>query len=231
MVNKKVKIFIISEDTGKNSFQIVKNIVEKSFLGLNYKISQKFEYSDELNNEQNVKAANWKNRNDCHFRQFMQKLKSKLYNNVFIIWHIDADVIWENYNKSDNIKKFKKFIDKIKNTPSPRNGKIIQVDLTKKIINMFPAYSIEAWLYPFYKKVEEINKKDFKLKNIPIDEFDDIEKIKDKSGINDKYNLQLSKQISFKRLNNVGKSYSKFIEDLKENSELMEMIKTYLSEK
>ena len=208
----KLTVHIISEDSSKDSFEIIKNIIMTSFRSIDQDIDgDKIHFNDSYNKWNCIKGGNWKSKKGMEFRNLMTYLMGELKkDNSFVFWHIDGDITFSDFNNDNEISdNFSTFHEKIKNIPHTVkiDGKEIPIDFTKLFL-LFPCYSIESWLYPFIDKIKLDNNEEFNFSSTALDDFDEILRIKDSSGIGSKYNLELSTKFKHNTLEALKKSYS-----------------------
>lgn len=207
-----VKIFIISEDSSKASFEIIKNIISKSLrlIEPSYNIN-KIQFIEKFNSSKVVKGSYWKEKCGKDFRELIMSIMNELKKeNCYFFWHIDGDIQYSSFlSNPNNSNNYQMFYDKISKIPHTVriNGQSTDIDFTKLFL-LFPCYSIEAWLYPFLESIEIDESHNFNLEDIEISEYDNIKKIKDVSGILDFYNLSLSTKFNHSKLFELNKSYA-----------------------
>lgn len=213
-------MFIISEDSSKNSFDILVNIITKILRAIQPNIDCQFiTFDNYLNKDSAMKGSKWKSEKGMKFRNFMFKVMNELKkDNSFVFWHIDGDAPWSGRDDSENISLFHKKIKKIPHTEII-NGRKKSIDFSKLFL-IAPFYSIESWLYPFLKSISIKKADTFKFKDVDISEYDEIIKIKDESGIADTYNLDLSKKFKHKTVYDCKKSYFETFEHIKKHNEM-----------
>lgn len=221
-------IYIISEDSSTHSFQVLKNIIVKSLRVLEPSIEiDKIDFRDRLNNRPAIKGAKWKEKKDKKFREFMMELMNELNKHeTYAFWHIDGDTTWADFPKSLNYKTFHEKIKIIPHiVPTPKGN--VDVDFSRLFL-LFPCYSIESWLLPFLDKIQcdEIEK--FTLSGTEIDQWDEIEQIKDVCGISSQWNKQLSEKFKHETIYNSGKSYYNSFNEIENHQDFKESLKKIL---
>lgn len=191
-----------------------------------------------------LKSNYWYSESKTLMRQervaFKKALTTALFENKpLIIWHFDGDKKFSDFESSSCIAhvKFEEILSKIKDEVSDRHGNSRKLH-KNNIVLMIPCYSIEAWLFQnksFYDELIEsfekllkfapesnhssireiIEKLNF-LKSLPVEEFDEIEKIKeffprDKAN---KYYPLMAENLPYDELVKIDKSYADFIKNL-----------------
>ena len=208
----KLTVHIISEDSSRDSFEVIKNIIIASFRSIEPNFDEnKIQFDGYFNKNSCITGTQWKAKRGMEFRKFMTELMGELKKeSSYVFWHIDGDIAFSDFEKdtdtSDNFSTFHKQIKKIPHTVKIE-GKEIPIDFTKLFL-LFPCYSIESWLYPFIDKIKLDNIKEFTFSSTALEDFDEILQIKDNSGIGSKYNLELSTSFKHNTLEVLKKSYS-----------------------
>ena len=199
-------IDIISEDSSKDSFDTIKNIISKSISHINHNVDlNKIEFRDRYNKNPLVKGSQWKStKKNYRFRELMNFIFSDINkSDHYVFWHIDADITFKNFSKDpNNSDNYKQFENLVRLHPCKMDAD------QSRIFILLPCYSIESWLFPFVEKLDD-KIYDFKYSSIDINDFDEILLIKDKknSGIGDVYNKDLSSYIVPSQLISVKKSF------------------------
>ena len=208
----KLTVHIISEDSSRDSFEVIKNIIIASFRSIEPNFDEnKIQFDGYFNKNSCITGTRWKAKRGMEFRKFMTELIGELKkDNSYVFWHIDGDIAFSNFEKntdtSDNFSTFNKQIKKIPHTVKIE-GKEVPIDFTKLFL-LFPCYSIESWLYPFIDKIKLEKNEEYKFSSTAFEDFDDILQIKDSSGIGSQYNLELSTNFKHNTLEALKKSYS-----------------------
>lgn len=232
-----MKIIILSEDASTGSAEVLTNIVQKAIRQITPQIEISEIDFDKSRNELEVISSNrWKANKEPHnsdIRAFMQRILNELIDDdTFVFWHVDGDIAWS-ARGSDGGENYRKFNQIIKGTStfrSPMTGRDIEIDISKVFLTM-PYYSMESWLLPFVDQLTPSSNKIQKRREeeimaIPLEEFDEIEKIKHVHNINE--NLTLSKEFKHDRLYTIGKSYTKFFDSVIGNASFVAELKEQL---
>lgn len=237
MVGDRVKVLIITEDTGKDSFEVLKNLVNSILKNIldDYQ-SHLIEFKQVERAYNSALSGNrWKQekphkdpklaRAVTAFKKYLaQHIMKK---NAFVFWHIDGDIKWSQFTggkECDNIKRLNSFIEKVlmgiaihkKDQAPPRPD--------SHFLKLLPFYSIEAWLYQNSTALQAINEDTSDIQAVPPSGLDDILKVKVDFKIKAKYNLQLSKSFPFQKVYALEKSFHHTVEEIKDASGFLDTV-------
>ncbi len=241
-----MKIIILSEDRNKDSGEVITNIIKKALGGIDPKVNailHTLSFDTSWNREDVLKGTYWKSSVtkkkepwNSQMRELMMRIINALLDEeCYVFWHIDGDVTWKSFCKKRpyNHDLFHKVL-KENNTIMAQTGKMFSLD-TSKLFLVMPCYSIEAWLYPFVETIGEVHNHNQRrvldeLATIEVEEFDEIEKIKDTYDITDTFNAELSQQFCHDTLYKIGKSYTALFKEMNENEGLQKSLQERLSD-
>lgn len=236
MVEDKVKVLIISEDRGKDSFAVFKNLISSILKNIIPDFqSQLIEYIEIDAKHSGVLSGNkWRQRRprDRKLTAMIHNFKRELIQYLlegpaFIFWHIDGDMRWCDFTQKGNctnLEQLNSFLAPIESElESYRSNSSTKLP-KNKVLKLLPFYSIEAWLYQNSTTLQNIKGDTSDIHAKSPSDFDEILKVKDSFNIKDEYNLQLSKSFPFQKVYALGKSFHRTVEELKDASGFLDTV-------
>lgn len=227
MVEEKVNVLIITEDTGKGSFELFRNLINSILREIITDFqSQLIEYVRiDARHSEVLSGNSWmqkrprnKKLRDSIYRLKREIIQYLLGKQAFVFWHIDGDMKWCEFTKKGsclNLEKLNDFLAPITaELDTHRNNKAPNLP-KDKILKLLPFYSVEAWLYQNSAALQKINEDTSDIKNRAPQELDEILMVKEFFKIKAKYNLELSKQFPYQKVYALGKSFHHTVEELK----------------
>lgn len=150
-------ILVLGEDSGEGAHEtlvaLAKNILR--LVDSSYDWQQlRFEPPEDANIRLVLRGNEWKNRNHPKRRDLMGYIATKLLegDRAFVLYHIDGDRPWAARETSENVEKFRDFIEidvrQFVEHRRRQSGRASADDLAlSQLLLLVPYYSIEAWLF------------------------------------------------------------------------------------
>lgn len=231
MVDDRVKVLIVTEDTGTESFEVLKNLINSILKNIveDYQ-SQLIEFKPVEKCYLPVCSGNrWKQekphkdpklaREITAFKKYI--VQHTMKSSAFIFWHIDGDMMWAQFARGKecaNRKSLDTFIEKVLKGMTIHQRDKVPPTPEGCFLKLLPFYSIEAWLYQNSQALQKITENTGDIQATDASVFDDILKVKEAFKIKAKYNLQLSQSFPFQKVYELGKSFHHTVEELKDAS-------------
>lgn len=236
----KLHILLLTEDSGANGFDTVKEIVRHSLLHCNPSTQTHLITYTPANDsaKQALRANNWKNKTHRNTVDLLREMATHVAKDVGpIIFHYDGDTAWDQRSESANTQKFQEIILSrlclfLQSMPNKHGSKYSSEDaeeLVKNVIQMVPFYSIEAWLFHNQEQLKSIYREIYTGQNTEQDQktlqhwqdkptiLGNTDQPKEQLSIRDEYNLQLAKHnFPADLLYGLNQSYTVFVTDLSE---------------
>jgi hypothetical protein len=181
----KMTIYILTEDSGKDSFETLKALILQ-MLRCHEKDHRGSEICFETLHAPIVQANGWKNlKKQQQVTDLARALATKVLEpNAFICFHFDADCAWSSVyqpsgqldlSASENWTKFEEIIiSRVMTTLTTAKGARISAAqasycIQEKLFRLIPFYSIESWLFQNIDCAEQISLEQYDAAN--ADEF------------------------------------------------------------
>lgn len=194
-----------------------------------------------------LRGNRWKERNSPERIRLVNEVAARLMSGTVVVFHVDSDTRWSDRKRSENRRQFEKLIRIAiqsmlcgMGAPFPQDRAKPFVPLspekaraaTDRLIVMHPCYSIESWLYQATEAVcglcanvhdSEVHQKQIREWGQKRGLLDEIMRPKDDvlgACVSDRHNEDLARHFPADEVSTVKASWSEFLEQLKQLSEL-----------
>ncbi len=235
-----LSILIITEDTGKGSYQTLQHILRRTFrLMESHCETQRIAFREQGAATRQTSRANlWKSNKH---RQKLVALRREIATSLletsppgFVAFHFDGDQVWSRRDASENCAKFSEQII----TPVCALVQKMRPDrdadeVLSHLLPIVPFYSIEAWLFQNTRSLKVILKTQHSGRDLNLiakweqdrGMLDELEKPKQAICAGAKHNEALAKTLPVEDVHRVGKSYHATVETMGKCAALAEALK------
>jgi hypothetical protein len=239
----KKTIRVLSEDSAPDAFAVVCALTRRILRFVAPSLDSRSVQFLPLNQEKARQAVHgniWKSTSPRD-RQKRIELMRTLVNDVlmergFVVYHIDADVIWARRKECLNLEQFHHFVaEMVRNYADARDLKRTPEKLKeafeRRLILLVPFYSIESWLYQSTACAIAIcdgsyrgkDRERFAAWGLDRGALDEVSQPKDQVALGGRHNLELAEAaIPVTALYDAGKSFAQAVERFRACSDLLE---------
>ncbi|XXT14859.1 hypothetical protein WME94_31885 [Sorangium sp. So ce429] len=234
-------VLVLGEDSGEGAHETLVALAKKLFrlVDSNYDWQHiRFEPLEDASLRVVLRGNEWKNRNHPKRRDLMGYIATKLLegDRAFVLYHIDGDRPWAARETSENIEKFRDFIQidvpqffehrRRQSSRAPAGALALS-----QLLLLVPYYSIEAWLFQntragvrFCEENQACRGKHVALFQAWADNrsaLDEVSKPKEEICFRGRHNRQLAESLDVETVYYAEKSLHHAVETLHQNPALL----------
>lgn len=169
-VTHALSMLVLTEDSHPRAFETVKTLAPKLLRLVHpHTATHRILFEPGKKTQGSTRANRWKSKNprDHALRaDLLQELATKVLEDDvpgYVLFHIDGDRPWREHESSENVRKFRAFVQLLgptveavlKRRGLPADEADVK-DRLRRICALTPFYSIEAWLYQNTTRVREL---------------------------------------------------------------------------
>ncbi|KYG11471.1 hypothetical protein BE21_00780 [Sorangium cellulosum] len=232
---------VLGEDSGEGAHETLVALAKNIFrlVDSNYDWQHiRFEPPEDGNLRLVLRGNEWKNRNHPKRRDLMGYIATKLLegDRAFVIYHIDGDRRWAERETSENVEKFRDFIEidvrRFIEHRRQRSGRAAAGELAlSQLLLLVPYYSIEAWLFQNTRAGIRLCEETPACRGKHVDIFrawaddrsalDDVWQPKEQICFKSRHNRQLAESLDVETVYYAGQSLHHAVDALHQNASLL----------
>jgi hypothetical protein len=229
-----VRFLVHPEDASSHALEVLEQIAKKMLKQVDSKVqTQKLSFEVLQPSRKCAKPSDWGSKKQCRHQDkvaLQRSVASALAQKQVVLFHYDGDVVWSRRADAHNAKTFDVEIRaKVRATLAMHNSRAASRtqdevnELLRRLVEVVPYYSIEAWLYQSTREAIALCQNH--CGGADVAQFtrwaddrsllDEVERPKDRIRLGSRFNERLAAAVPADDILAVGKSLAAVVERLR----------------